>query len=88
MRPGAHAQPFLDGWSSDHVYGTTWHGAFEADDFRRAFLSRVAAQAGRSWQPDPGFAGFAAARTAMLDRLADAVVEHLDTTALGELIGL
>lgn len=84
----ATAEPFLDGWSVGAVWGTTWHGAFENDAFRRAFLTEVASLAGRAWAPDPSFAGFAAARTAMHDRLADAVVENLDTAALREVMGL
>ena len=48
----------------------------------------LAAATGREWAPDPAFAGFDAARTAMLDRLADAVVDHLDTAAVTGLIGL
>ncbi|HET7399642.1 MAG TPA: cobyric acid synthase [Intrasporangium sp.] len=76
------ARPFLDGLEDGVVYGTTWHGAFENDGFRRAFLARVAAAAGSSWTPAPGAPGFAQRREAMLDRLADAVEEHLDTAAL------
>ncbi|MGZ4653694.1 cobyric acid synthase [Oryzihumus sp.] len=89
LRPdAAGVSPFLDGWSRGAVHGTTWHGAFEADGFRRAFLSEVAQQAGVAWVPQTAAPGFAARREAMLDRLADAVEEHLDTAALGALMGL
>jgi adenosylcobyric acid synthase len=81
-------EPFLDGWSSGSVWGTTWHGALENDDFRRAFLTEVAAQAGMKWKADPSALGFAARRELMLDRLADAVEENLDTAALAEIIGI
>jgi adenosylcobyric acid synthase len=81
-------EPFLDGWRSGPVWGTTWHGAFENDGFRRAFLTEVASQAGVRWSADPLAPGFAARRELMLDRLADAVEQHLDTAALARIIGL
>ncbi len=85
---GVGAEPFLDGWQSGSVWGTTWHGAFESDGFRRAFLTAVAAQAGVRWQADKSSPGFAERRESMLDRLADAIEEHLDTKALSALIGV
>ena len=33
------AEPFLDGCRVGPVWGTMWHGAFENDGFRRAWLS-------------------------------------------------
>ena len=42
------AEPFLDGWNVGATYGTTWHGAFENDGFRRAFLAEVARLTGVS----------------------------------------
>jgi adenosylcobyric acid synthase len=80
------AEPFLDGWRSGSVWGTTWHGIFENDGFRRAWLAEAARQAGVPWRPEPGAPGFADLRAAMLDRLADAVEAHLDTAALVRLI--
>lgn len=82
------AESFLDGWRSGSVWGTTWHGAFENDDFRRAFLAEVASQAGVRWRAAPGAPGFAAQRESMLDRLADAIDDHLDTGALAAIIGV
>lgn len=79
-------EPFLDGWRSGPVWGTTWHGAFDNDGFRRAWLTVAAAQAGVEWAPAAGAPGFAELRESMLDRLADAVAEHLDTEALLGLI--
>ncbi|EWT07057.1 cobalamin biosynthesis protein CobQ [Intrasporangium chromatireducens Q5-1] len=76
------AEPFLDGWQVRAVWGTMWHGAFENDAFRRAWLSRVAEAAGSRWRPDPDAAGFAARREHMLEVLADALEEHLDVDAL------
>jgi adenosylcobyric acid synthase len=81
-------EPFLDGWRSGSVWGTTWHGALENDDFRRAFLTQVASQAGVTWRADPNAQGFASFRESMLDRLADAIEQHLDTAALSALVGI
>jgi len=81
-------EPFLDGWQSGPVWGTTWHGAFENDGFRRAFLAQVASQAGVRWRADPSAPGFAARRELMLDRLADAIEQHLDTAALAAIMGV
>ena len=80
------AEPFLDGWRSGAVWGTTWHGAFDNDGFRRAWLAEAAAQAGIAWSPALGAPGFAMLRESMLDRLADAVDEHLDTRTLSRLV--
>ncbi|SFA89075.1 adenosylcobyric acid synthase (glutamine-hydrolysing) [Amycolatopsis marina] len=78
-------EPFLDGIRRSAVWGTIWHGVFENDDFRRAWLSEVAGQAGVDWRPS-ATPGFGARREAMLDRIADAIDEHADTAALLELI--
>jgi adenosylcobyric acid synthase len=83
---GSNVEPFLDGWRCGAVWGTTWHGTLDNDDFRRAWLAEAAAQAGVAWSADPSAPGFAALRESMLDRLADAVAEHLDTEALLRLI--
>jgi len=78
-------EPFLDGCRRGAVWGTSWHGALENDEFRRAFLAEVAALAGRDFTPAPG-TSFAAVREARLDILADLVSRHLDTAALSHLI--
>jgi adenosylcobyric acid synthase len=80
------AVPFLDGWQLGAVWGTTWHGAFENDGFRRAWLAEAARQAGVGWRAARGGVGFAAVRERMVERLADAVEEHLDTETLWRLI--
>jgi adenosylcobyric acid synthase len=59
-----------------------WHGAFENDAFRRAWLTEAAGQAGTSWTAADDAPGFADLREEMLEKLADAVDEHLDTAAL------
>jgi adenosylcobyric acid synthase len=73
---------FLDGWNVGPVWGTMWHGAFESDDFRRAWLSQVARAAGSHWQPSTEALGFTQRRERMLDTLADALEEHVDVDAL------
>jgi adenosylcobyric acid synthase len=79
-------EPFLDGCRVGAVRGTTWHGALENDEFRRALLSEVAREAGRDgFVPAPD-TSFAALREARLDRLAAAVEAHLDTGAIARLI--
>ncbi|HYX61337.1 MAG TPA: cobyric acid synthase [Streptosporangiaceae bacterium] len=79
------AEAFLDGCRRGPVWGTSWHGALENDEFRRRFLAEVAALAGRDFTPAPG-TSFAAAREERLDVLADLVTAHLDTAALSRLI--
>jgi len=79
------AEPFLDGCRRGAVWGTSWHGALENDEFRRRFLADVAAQAGRDFTPAPG-TDFAAVREARLDLLGDLVAGHLDTAGLSRLI--
>jgi adenosylcobyric acid synthase len=66
------------------TWGTVWHGVLENDAFRAAFLTEVAAAAGRPFRS----AGtrFAAARERRLDALADHIDAHLDMGALVEVI--
>ena len=59
------------------VGGTSVHGLFESDAFRRTFLADVAARAGVDWEPDESVS-FAAARERRFDRLADTLETHLD----------
>jgi adenosylcobyric acid synthase len=79
-------EPFPGGCRVRAVWGTLWHGALEHDDFRRAWLREVAAQAGRSDFEPRSDTCFAAQRTARLDLVADAVAEHLDTDRLLHLV--
>lgn len=80
------AEPFLDGCRSGAVWGTSWHGIFEQDEFRRAFLRDVAERAGRHAFAPALATNFADLRERRLDRLADAVDEHVDTAAVRGLI--
>ncbi len=82
---GDAAQPFLDGCRVGAVWGTSWHGALENDEFRRGFLTEVAASAGRDFQPTPDTC-FRDLRQDQLDLLGDLVADHLDTRAVRELI--
>ncbi len=63
------------------VFGTHWHGLLDNDDFRRAWLTRVADAAGRS-----GFVvadtNVAARRDAQLDLIADLLASYLDVDAV------
>jgi adenosylcobyric acid synthase len=79
------AEPFLDGCRRGAVWGTSWHGALENNEFRRAFLAEVAALAGRDFTPAPD-TDFAAVRQARLEVLGDLVASCLDTAALSRLI--
>ncbi len=76
--PGQDAEPFLDGWRAGSVWGTMWHGAYENDGFRRAWLAEIAAGCGSDWQPATDAPAYGARRETMLDTLADAVEQHLD----------
>ncbi len=67
------------------VAGSTWHGLFENDRWRRRFLTEVAATAGRRFvaadSPD-----FAQRREDRIDALADVIEEHLDTAAVWSIL--
>ena len=76
------AEPFLDGCRSRSVWGTMWHGAFENDGFRRAWLTAVTGSGSTPFRAAEGTMGFGERRESMIDRLADAVAENLDTTTL------
>ncbi|MEU4250759.1 cobyric acid synthase [Amycolatopsis sp. NPDC026612] len=80
------AESFLDGLCAGSVWGTMWHGAFENDAFRRAWLTEAARQAAITWAPAPDAPAFGDLREQMLDKLADAVDEHLDTQLLQTLL--
>jgi adenosylcobyric acid synthase len=83
---GSAEAPPGEGSDAGVVVGTHWHGLLENDGFRRALLARVAEQAGRSgFRAAPG-TSFAAERTAQLDLLGDLVEQHVDTTALRDVI--
>lgn len=76
---------FLDGCEAGAVRGTTWHGIFDNDGFRRAFLRDLADRAGRDFTPAPDIS-FADVRERRYNVLADMIAGHLDTTAILGLI--
>ncbi len=76
----------VEGAAAGGVFGTHWHGAFECDGFRRAFLAEVARRAGRHGFVVAPDTMFAALRERMVDLLGDMVAAHLDTDALWRLI--
>jgi adenosylcobyric acid synthase len=75
-----------EGAVAGNVFGTHWHGAFESDGFRRAFLTEAARLASRHGFRVAGDTSYAALRERTVDLLADLVEEHLDTAALWRLI--
>jgi adenosylcobyric acid synthase len=83
-------QPALDSNDGDPgcrrgaVVGLAWHGIFERDDFRRAFLGWVAAERGLDWVP--GTRPFAAVREERLEAVGDLIADHTDTAALDRLL--
>lgn len=81
-------EPFLDGVRVGNTWGTIWHGAFENDDFRRAWLSDLASAVGSSWRPAADAPGFAERRIQMLDQLADELEAHADLDAMLSRAGL
>ena len=95
-RVTAGSRPWIrlaDGYGTGHegarsadgrVWGTSLHGLFESDGVRHAFLGEIAARRNKRF---PGSeVCFAAVREAQIDRLADAVGEHLDMAALDRLV--
>lgn len=79
--------PDAEGSDAGAVLGTHWHGLLENDRFRRALLTRVAEQAGRVGFRVAPDTSFARERATQLDLLGDLVEAHLDTEALGHVIG-
>ncbi|MEI2732710.1 MAG: cobyric acid synthase [Dermatophilaceae bacterium] len=73
---------FPGGTERAAVWGTMWHGTLECDGFRRAWLAQVAAAAGSTWRAEPGAPAYRDRREGMIERLADAVTEHLDLDLL------
>ncbi len=58
------------------VFGTSLHGLFDNDDFRRAFLGEVAERRGRSFEPSGP--GWKSRLDEFHDALADWLEQHLD----------
>lgn len=77
---GDGVEEFLGGARAGQVFGTMWHGALEGDALRGVFLRETLGLA-------PSGVSFPAARERRLDLLGDLVEEHLDVSALLDLIG-
>jgi adenosylcobyric acid synthase len=74
-----------EGCRAGPVAGTVWHGLLENDAFRRTYLREIASICGRGFTVAPD-TSFVAIREAKLDRLADLVADHLDQTAVHQLL--
>jgi len=74
----------VDGVSVGARYGTSLHGLFEADEFRRGFFTTVAQRRGKRFVS--AGRSFEQIRLDALDDLADAFAEHLDMAALDRLV--
>ncbi|WP_265447321.1 cobyric acid synthase [Flexivirga meconopsidis] len=85
-RPDADGS-FPGGATTGSITGTMWHGIFESDDFRAAWLRQVAETTGSAWRPAADRPRFAAAREAMIDRLADTLETHADVDRMIEVAG-
>ena len=83
-RPFVDVAGAVDGVQDGATYGTTVHGLFENDGFRRAFLALVAERAGKDFVASPE--RFADARIARIDRIADTLEAHLDLDAVMALV--
>ena len=70
-----------EGCVSGSVSGTTWHGLFENDQWRRSFLTELARASAKRFVVSPA-TRFEDRREARIEALADLVDEHLDVDAL------
>jgi adenosylcobyric acid synthase len=99
IRHGAPRRTGGDGWVSlddeygtedegatvdGRVFGTSLHGLFENDAFRRAFLRRAAARKGRELRL--GSATFASLRARYHNAVADALEARLDLDRIAALV--
>ena len=80
------SQGSSEGVQMGNIFGTHWHGIFESDDFRRAFLTKVASQAKRKGFRVASNTTYAKIRERMLDSLGDLIEQHVDTKKLWNLI--
>jgi adenosylcobyric acid synthase len=74
------------GYQRDHVFGTHWHGLFDNDDFRRHWLTDVAAAAGRDGFVVADDVDVVDRRDRQLDVVADLLDAHLDIEAVTGLL--
>lgn len=76
---GGGADEFPGGVRAGRVFGTMWHGALEGDELRGAFLREAL-------DVEPSGVSFPAARERRLDLLADLLEQHVDITAVADLV--
>jgi adenosylcobyric acid synthase len=74
-----------EGCRAGSVMGTSWHGLFENDAYRRSFLAETARRTRREFVVSPDTI-FGDIREARFEKLADLVGDHLDTDALLRII--
>lgn len=74
-RIGGEALFADEGCQVGAIAGTTWHGIFDSDAYRRSFLSWVADVTGRRFIP--ATVAWYGERDGQIDRLADAVDTHV-----------
>jgi adenosylcobyric acid synthase len=82
--PFVEVAGLVEGVAAGSVFGTTLHGLFEIDAFRRAFLETVAARRDKTFVA--GAQSFASARDARVDVLADTLEAHLDLDAIAAIL--
>ncbi|MCV7068422.1 cobyric acid synthase [Mycolicibacterium farcinogenes] len=74
------------GLRREAVYGTHWHGLLDNDALRRAWLTEVAASAGRTGFVVADDVDVRGRRDAQLDRMADLLTAHVDVDALLDIL--
>jgi adenosylcobyric acid synthase len=84
-RHGAEELFADEGCRQGSVAGTSWHGLFESDGYRRQFLGWVAASTGRRFVASD--MNWARRRDRQLDQVADLMEQHVDCGALAQLAG-
>ena len=85
QRSGGEAFFADEGCRVGSVAGTSWHGLFENDAFRRQFLTETGLLAGRAFV-SLSDSRFADVREARFNVLADMVARHIDTGAVMRII--
>jgi len=73
------------GCRSGPVAGTTWHGLFENDAFRRSHLEQIATMCSKDFTASPN-TRYEDIREGVIERLADLIDEHFNHAALDRLL--
>jgi adenosylcobyric acid synthase len=74
-----------EGCRQGSVGGTSWHGLFDSDGYRRQFLASVAASTGRRFVVSD--MTWARRRERQLEQLADLMEQHVDCDTVAQLAG-